>query len=79
MIPSGSYCRVGTEKKQIFFHRQQVVNCCRLAVDLCPGSRVRLCRRQQEKIPGKPEAEYVFVDLKSDTGTHIQETLNPVS
>jgi hypothetical protein len=60
---------VASERKQIFFHRQRLVNCCRLGVELRVGSKVRFCRTNQENMPGKPEAEYVYVDIKSDSGT----------
>jgi hypothetical protein len=72
--------RVAGAKKQVFFHVMQVINCCRLDVDLQPGSRVTFLRRSPGSGPqigqdagsnskeDKPEASFVFVDISSEKG-----------
>jgi hypothetical protein len=39
------HCRVGAERKEVFFHRRKVVNCCRLDVELRVGSKLRFLRQ----------------------------------
>ena len=41
-------CRVPGEQRQIFFHRRQVVNCCRLDVQLRVGSSLWFHRRPEQ-------------------------------
>jgi hypothetical protein len=48
----------------MFFRRRQVVNCCRLAVNLRVGARVQFRRNQ-----GATRVEDVYVNMTSDTGT----------
>jgi hypothetical protein len=39
------HCRVDAERKEVFFHRRKVVNCCRLDVELRVGSKLRFLRQ----------------------------------